>query len=175
MKRRSDGSARHVSIPDSRQRGARTDKGPAAAAGETRLKDPTVCDLCGAIYTRKTWRFDHAITEALLEKASWELCPACVQEERKIAYGRLLLKGAYVREHEAAIRQRKANVADRAAHTQPQRRVISVGWDGGVLEVLTTSQKLAHRIATELKKAFGGRTTYSWAAKDGTLFASWTR
>ena len=36
-------------------------------------------------------------------------------------------------------------------------------WTGSALEVLTTSQKLAHRIATELRKAFGGRTTYAWS------------
>jgi len=43
--------------------------------------------------------------------------------------------------------------------------------DGGdTLEVLTTSQKLAHRIAHELKKAFRARTSYNWS-DDGTLFA----
>jgi hypothetical protein len=36
--------------------------------------------------------------------------------------------------------------------------------------VLTTSQKLAHRIAHELKNVFGGRTAYNWS-DDGTLFA----
>ncbi|MBV8356385.1 MAG: hypothetical protein JO189_00400, partial [Deltaproteobacteria bacterium] len=38
--------------------------------------------------------------------------------------------------------------------------------------VLTTSQKLAHRLAHELKKAFGGRVTYNWS-DDGTLLAHW--
>jgi hypothetical protein len=38
--------------------------------------------------------------------------------------------------------------------------------------VLTTSQKLAHRLAHELKKALGGRVAYNWS-DDGTLFATW--
>jgi hypothetical protein len=38
--------------------------------------------------------------------------------------------------------------------------------------VLTTSQKLGHRIVRELKKLFGGQTTYSWQ-DDGTLYATW--
>ena len=42
------------------------------------------------------------------------------------------------------------------------------------LDVLTTSQKLAHRLAHELKKAFGGRITYTWS-DDGTLLAEWDR
>jgi hypothetical protein len=37
--------------------------------------------------------------------------------------------------------------------------------------VLTTSQKLAHRLAHELKKAFGGGVTYAWS-DDGSLFAT---
>jgi hypothetical protein len=40
--------------------------------------------------------------------------------------------------------------------------------------MLTTSQKLAHRTARELRKAFGGRTTYTWA-DDGLLTATWER
>jgi prepilin-type processing-associated H-X9-DG protein len=41
------------------------------------------------------------------------------------------------------------------------------------LEVLTTSQKLAHRIAHELAKAFGGRANYQWADGEAGLLATW--
>jgi len=43
------------------------------------------------------------------------------------------------------------------------------------LEILTTSQKLAHRIAHELAKAFGGRAKYQWGRADGEagLLATW--
>ena len=44
-----------------------------------------------------------------------------------------------------------------------------------VLEVLTTSQKLAHRITHELKKTFGGRTSYKWSDSDGALYTTWRR
>jgi hypothetical protein len=47
--------------------------------------------------------------------------------------------------------------------------------DGAELEVLTTSQKLAHRIVNELKKAFRGRATYDWSDRDGALYATWER
>jgi len=73
---------------------------------------------------------------------------------------------------EDAVRRRIQNVAARAAFTQPERRVVSVERQGDVLEVLSTSQKLAHRIAHELKKAFGGRTSYVWS-DDRTLLATW--
>jgi hypothetical protein len=73
---------------------------------------------------------------------------------------------------EAVIRRRIQNVAARAGFTQPERQIVSVERRGDVLEVLTTSQKLAHRIVHELKKAFGGRTSHVWS-DDRTLFASW--
>ena len=53
------------------------------------------------------------------------------------------------------------------------RRVIASVFDGSTLVVLTTSQKLAHRIAHELQKAFGGRARYTWSDKDGALTAVW--
>jgi len=51
--------------------------------------------------------------------------------------------------------------------------LVSISPDGGDVEVLATSQKLAHRIAHELVKAFGGRASYSWSEDDGCLFATW--
>jgi hypothetical protein len=49
---------------------------------------------------------------------------------------------------------------------------VSVERRGQVVEVLTTSQKLVHRIVHELKKTFGGRTSYVWS-DDRTLLATW--
>jgi len=58
--------------------------------------------------------------------------------------------------------------------TQPERRIVSIETanEGSALEVLTTSQKLTHRLAHEVKKLLRGRVSYSWS-DDGTLFATW--
>lgn len=42
-------------------------------------------------------------------------------------------------------------------------------------EVLTTSQKLAHRIARELNRSFAGQVTNDWSDRDGELYAAWQR
>jgi NMD protein affecting ribosome stability and mRNA decay len=99
------------------------------------------------------------------------VCPACQQAEGEEYFGRVLIRGKATA-GEDAIRRRIRNVAARAGFTQPERRVVSVERRGDVLEVLTTSQKLAHRIVHELKKAFGGRASYLWS-DDRTLLASW--
>jgi hypothetical protein len=164
-----------VTQPGQERRGVRDQKGGPGEAAAVRLPDPTVCDACGAIYTNATWRFDHPVTAELLDEANWDVCPACKQRKTGIAYGRLVLRGAFVVENEEMIRRRIANVADYAAHTQPLHRVLSADREGDTIEVMTTSQKLAHRIAKELKKQFGGEARYQWASRDGALFATWTR
>lgn len=157
------------------QKGVRSQKGPRVAAKVRAPKDPTLCDKCGALYTRKQWRGGVRLSRPLLEKVSWGMCPACDQTAKGVGYGQVLLTGAFVGENLDAIRRRIDNVAARASHTQNQRRLVSLDDTEGGLEVITSSQKLAHRIARELEKTFGGRTSYAWADDDGSLFATWTR
>ena len=61
-----------------------------------------------------------------------------ISDER--AFGRVLLRGEYVRQHESDIRKRIANVAERARFTQPERRLVSIEAGREASEVLTTSR-----------------------------------
>jgi hypothetical protein len=101
------------------------------------------------------------------------VCPACLQIQDGRYFGRVLVHGDLARTDPDAIRRRIANVAARARFTQPERRVVSVRQDGEGLEVLTTSEKLAHRIVRELEKAFGGRASYVWSHRERNLLAIW--
>ncbi len=146
---------------------------PAERAGG-RPAEPTVCERCGAIFSRRVWQRGRVITGALLERAVWRQCPACKQVRGGEYCGRVIVRGAYAAANDETIRRRIQNVAARAQFTQPQRRLVSADREGNVLDVLTTSQKLAHRIVRELKKAFRGRASYKWS-DDGSLFAVWER
>lgn len=157
------------------RRGTRSEKKPRVAVKAEPRTQPAACERCGAVFSRKTWRRDRAISHALLQRVAWTTCPACRQASRGEGYGRVLLRGTYVQPHADAIRRRIENVAARAAFTQPERRLVSVDRDADGIEVITTSQKLAHRVVNELKKAFGGRASYAWSADDGSLFATWRR
>jgi hypothetical protein len=110
------------------------------------------------------------MTGDVFDKAKWVVCPGCAQAASGEYHGQVLieLKGEVDRESIAA---RIANVERRAQATQPERQIVSASWSGATLEVLTTSQKLAHRIAREIEKAFGGVARYSWADDDGALLA----
>jgi hypothetical protein len=143
-----------------------------AASGH--LPEPSACERCGAIFSRRLWRRDRPVGAQLLGRVHWTICPGCRQASQEMGFGRILVRGAYAAAHEELIRRRIANVAARAASMQPERKISSIERRGDVLEILTTSQKLAHRIVHELKKLFRGRATYAWS-DDGTLFATWQR
>jgi NMD protein affecting ribosome stability and mRNA decay len=155
------------------RRGTVSDKSPPVARKAARPVEPTVCDRCGAIFLNKTWRQRRRLGAGLLERAAWSTCPGCAQARHAEYFGRVLIRGAGVAANLDAIRNRIRNVAARAAYTQPERKLTSEEWDGTTLEVLTTSQKLAHRIVSELQKAFGGKASFSWSDADGSLFATW--
>ena len=156
------------------RRGTRDEKTHSGEAHSGRLREPSACERCGAVFRRRTWRRDDHVTLAMLDRADWTVCPACEQIRNTEGQGRILVSGRFAVAHEPDIRARIRNVAARAAFTQPQRRVVAVERQGDVLEVLTTSQKLAHRIVHELKKVFRGSTKYHWS-DDGTLLATWQR
>ncbi len=159
-------------IRQANRRGTKSEKSPTAGANR-RSPITTACHGCGALFARKTWRRDHKVTTGLYDRVQWRRCPACRQCARGDAQGKLVVQGAWAARNEDLIRRRVQNVADRAVFTQPERRVVSIDRIGSALEILTTSQKLAHRMARELEKAFGGRATYKWSSSDGSLRTVW--
>jgi hypothetical protein len=173
MKTRGTGAKGKGRIRGLSRKGTRTGKSATVAARTPAPREATVCGRCGAVFSRRTWRRDRKLTDRALAAATWAICPACQQVESKEYCGRVLARGADVESNEIAICQRVENVAARAEFTQPEHRVISISREGNALEVLTTSQKLAHRIAHELKKVFGGKAVYTWSDRDGTLLATW--
>lgn len=170
MKTKSKGRIRSLS-----RRGTRSDRSPAVAQKGLEPPGGTVCQRCGAIFSRSTWRRDRPLTHARLARATWSTCPGCAQVQAGEYHGRVLVRGRWLPGHEDVVRRRIANVAARARATQPERQLVSVSREHGGLEVLTTSQKLAHRIVNELKKAFRGRASYAWSDRDGSLEATWRR
>ena len=150
--------------------GVKSDKTPPVAL-KRKFSDPSICDRCGAVYTGKTWRRGRRIAGEMMATAKWVTCPGCEQAASGEYYGQVRIEVGDGVDRDA-ISARIANVERRAVVTQPERRIVSTNWSGKTLEVLTTSQKLAHRIARELEKAFGGRAHFSWSDDDGMLLST---
>jgi NMD protein affecting ribosome stability and mRNA decay len=154
------------------RRGSQSDKTPPVARKQT-FSDPSICNRCGAVYTGKTWRRGRRLTSETVGSAKWVTCPGCAQAAAGEYHGQVLIE-VNNDEYRDPIIARINNVERRAQATQPERQIVSISWTGKTLEVLTTSQKLAHRVAHEVEKAFGGVVHYSWADDDGTLLAKVT-
>ena len=161
------------------RKGSRNDHSSGVVGKGKPPLDPTLCMRCGAVYHNKTWRHDEARVEFEVSGAprfAEGTCPACLQVREHEYYGRVLLQGGrFLSNHEGQIRGRIENVASRARFTQPERRIVEIARLPGSLEVRTTSQELAHRIAHELVKCFRGHATYDWSDRNGELLATWTR
>ena len=154
--------------------GGRAPTSRPGVAAEHVYRSGTICEGCGAVYALKTWRRSGERTAAALDSgALTSRCPACLQAGEGRAYGRVVLRGSWLKDHEDEVRHRIANVEARARHTQPERRVIEIARGKDGLEVMSTSQKLAHRLVREIEKAFGGRSSYRWSDTDGSLTATW--
>ena len=136
------------------------------------LREPAACERCFAVYRDRTWRAAGPGRRVPAD-VRWTLCPACAQVEAQEYFGRVRVTAPLEPEREGEVRRRIWNVERRARATQPERRLVHLGRTRGTLEVLTTSQKLAHRIARELEKAFGGRAHYEWSAREELLEATW--
>lgn len=155
------------------RRGSISDRSPAVARRTRHLRGTTMCERCGAVYSAKRWLRATPDQQQWPIGLAWTVCPACRQAEEGEYFGRILIRGDAAARNEDAIRRRMEHVAERAQWTQLQRRIISVERLGDDLEVLTTSQKLAHRLVRSLLGAFGGAATYGWSDRDGELLATW--
>lgn len=154
-------------------RGARTNRKPPVVLRTRVSREPTMCERCSAVYRDGTWRAGERTRRTSVIGVGWTLCPACAQVEDQEYFGRVLVPRALEPDVELEVRRRIWNVEKRARYTQPERRLVRIERVPRGLEILTTSQKLAHRIAHELEKAFGGRARYTWTDPEQVLEASW--
>lgn len=158
------------------QRGTRHDKEPPPEQRAPGIRDSMLCRRCGALYRHKGWHVGLAsLRKCRPGSIRFTTCPACQRERQGVGFGRILLRGAYARLHEEELCRRIRNVSIRARSNQPERRLVSVMRDEGGLEVLATSQRLAHRVARELVKTHAGKATYHWDDHDGALLVVWRR
>ena len=156
------------------RRGSKSGRLPPVARKTGTLRGTTMCERCGGLYREKQWHRPTPVQLRWPVGLVWTICPACRQAQAGEYYGKVIIRGDAAERDEPAIRRRLEHIAARAQWTQPLRRIISIERRGRDLEILTTSQKLAHRIVRSMAAAFGGDSTYGWSGEDGELRATWT-
>lgn len=133
--------------------------------------DGTTCPTCGAIYARGRWQWPGAGTGGTKEA----LCPACMRIRDGFCAGELIVSGAFVREHRAAIDQIIESEARVETEEHPLNRVAQVIDEPDGFHLRTTDIHLARRLGEALHDAFGGELSLTYPPDDETVRVAWQR
>ena len=140
-----------------------------------RLRELSACERCGAVFFAAPVAAGPPRHARHARPRRLDHVSGLQADQRSEEYGdAFFVRGRFVVANEKRSVNASGTLRSAPSSRSPQRRVVSIERRGDVLEVLTTSQKLAHRIVHELKKVFRGRAIYNWS-DDGTLLATWRR
>lgn len=141
-----------------------------------------VCQDCGAVYKDRRWALPKASAsqrEAVPYKALTPapvVCPACHRIRDDVPAGVVVLAGAFLEHHEEEIIRLIVHESDRAMKLNPLSRVMHIAPQvDGIVEVHTTSDKLAQQIGKALHKAYDGEVTYRFVQDTKLARVTWER
>lgn len=151
------------------RRSLRTPQRRELARQPRKLRGPTCCPGCGAVYRRGRWRW-----EEVPAAPRAELCPACRATERDPTAG-VTLSGDFLAAHRDEILAR-VRACERAANLDhPLQRILAMRRIGNALRITTTDPHLARRIGDALRAAYKGALAYRYNGKNDQLRVSWRR
>ncbi|UCH80301.1 MAG: hypothetical protein JSW20_11220 [Nitrospiraceae bacterium] len=136
-----------------------------------------VCTKCHIVYFKKRWYVDEDLYQKkiILKKIERVICPACRKIKDNFPGGIVRLRGAFLGEHKAEIINLIRNEEERARGFNPLERIIKIREMNGEMQITTTNEKLAQRIARSVQKAYQGNVDYKWSSDTKLLRADWER
>jgi len=146
-------------------------------AGRRTIAGPAVCQTCHAIFEKKRWRFDEAVSEDLMaaKRPKLTTCPACSKIRDRYPEGVLALRWPGLSEHRRDVLGLLRKEEARGKKVNPLGRIMKIEEAGKEWRVFTTSTKLAQRLGRELERAYHGETSYHWAHRDKLVRVVWER
>ncbi len=113
------------------------------------------CKTCSAVYFKKSWHHNLRRHNTLSENTAvhFTLCPACVMIQNKKYEGKIIIANVPF-----AAREQLENLihafTHRAFRRDPMDRLIEIKKKNGALEVSTTENQLAVKLAKKIKDAY---------------------
>lgn len=136
-----------------------------------KLKEPSVCRECKAVYHKGRWTWEPAPTGS--EEI---LCPACHRIRDNAPSGVLLVTGQFVERHRDEVLGLARNEEARVKGEHPLARIIKIADQTdaptGVI-ITTTDPHLARRIGEALHHAHRGTFTCRYEEHEDLLRANW--
>ena len=134
-----------------------------------KLKEPTVCSACGALYHKGRWTWGGKPAEA------YEIvCPACLRIRDKYPKGLVTLRGSFVDEHRAQVMGVIHNAEAREKPDHPLARIMTIENRPEGLVVTTTDTHLPRRIGEALKHAHHGALAVHYDKDEEFVRVMWT-
>lgn len=127
-----------------------------------------VCEKCQAFYWYKSWHRNLQDYPKLNENKNvkFTICPACQMIKNKQYEGEILMYNV-PSEMLAGIRKLIDGYGQRALENDPMDRVISVRETGKTIEIRTTENQMAKRLAKKIGEVYRGKFTLSISHSKG--------
>lgn len=135
-----------------------------------KLKEPTICPECGAVYHDGRWKW-----ASRPANAAEHLCPACQRIQDKLPAGFLTLSGQFLKKHQQEILNLVRNVEKREKQEHPLKRIMKIQEEEDGLSITTTDTHLARGIGEALFHAYEGELDYHYTEETNLLRVSWKR
>jgi NMD protein affecting ribosome stability and mRNA decay len=133
-----------------------------------KLKEPSVCKQCGAVYHQGRWQWI-----AAPEGAHADTCPACHRIHDHYPAGYLTLKGSFLQEHRDEIMNLIFNEEKRQRADHPMKRIMDIETKGDEVVVTTTDIHLARSMGDALHHAYQGKLEYHYNEAQNLLRVEW--
>jgi hypothetical protein len=159
-------------LPGTRPRGDRLIRERVHDPYKTRLKlrDPTVCPQCGAVYRKGRWTWTAAPAGANRER-----CQACHRSNDAYPAGEVILRGGFLRQHKAEILNLARNQEKLENGEHPLHRIIGVAESAGKIGITTTDIHLPRRIGRALHNAYEGALDIHYDKAGHFIRVNWSR
>jgi len=135
-----------------------------------KLKEPTVCPTCGAVFHKGRWTW-----RVKLEGAHEALCPACHRIHDKYPKGLVTIKGPFKDTQREQVIGLVKNTEEKEKKEHPLSRIMAIESRPEGLVVSTTDTHLSRRIGDSLKHAYLGKLELHYDQDEEFVRVTWTR
>jgi NMD protein affecting ribosome stability and mRNA decay len=139
---------------------------------DRKLPEPTVCRICGAVFSAGRWQW----SASLPETASEVRCPACQRIHDHLPAGYLTLSGDFFNEHRDEIMRLVHNHMERQRNEHPMQRIMEVkSLDTGGVEISFTEFHQPKSVGEAVRSAYQGELDIHYPEESGQERVAWRR
>lgn len=133
-----------------------------------KLKEPTVCSGCGALFQKGKWTWAFVPSSARSTT-----CPACHRAHDKYPKGLVTITGTFNESRQEQVRGVIKNTEAREIREHPLSRIMGIERRPEGLVISTTDTHLPRRIGEALKHAYQGQLELHYDRDEDFVRVNW--